>query len=293
MWHFFKWGSAASPAMPVGAGVPAWVQRMRMKMVCTLTASAKTESIWIAALGAIPLRRKGGIVLSFDDNWLEMYEIVYPLAKHYNVPTTFFWNGKAIETHTDPLKVTKAQAIEMATDPSGMCCIGNHGWEHVDLFSMTAAEYCDGFDKMRDYIRTELGCAVSGDIYAYTFGHSSPAAYDEFARRGYRAGRQTSANYAGSRTETFALGDRMNWVWSNIASLQSPTTVDQVIAACRTVGTNRSIGYILGHQVGAADTIYGWERKKIEELYARLAADRDEGLYDLWRADDIAIDVGV
>ena len=291
-WHFWKWGSAASPAMPVGAGTPAWAQRMRIKMVCTLAASAQKESIWIAALGAIPLRRKGGIVVSFDDGMREMYDVMRPLAKYYNIPVTLFVNGKAIATRQSD-RITPEQLQEMNSDPSGLFCFTSHGWEHWDYDTTEKSVYFGAFDKNRDWLRSLGVPQNTSNIVGYPFGHANYAAYDEFISRGYWFGRHGAANYGASRVETFGLGDRQSWLWNVIASLQTPTTVAQVIDAARRCGINKSVGYLIGHIIGAADSSYGWQREKIEELFAQLAADRDAGLYDLWRADDIAIELGM
>ena len=291
-WHFWKWGSAASPTMPVGAGTPSWAQRMRIKMVCTLTASAQKESIWIAALGAIPLRKKGGIVVSFDDGMREMYDVMRPLAKYYNIPVTLFVNGKPIATRQSD-RITPEQLQEMNSDPSGLFCFTSHGWEHWDYDTTEKSIYFGAFDQNRDWLRSLGVPKNTSNIVGYPFGHANYAAYDEFISRGYWFGRHGAANYAASRVETFSLGDRQSWLWNVIASLQTPTTVAQVIDACRRCGTNKSVGYLIGHIIGAADSSYGWQREKIEELFAQLAADRDAGLYDLWRADDIAIDIGM
>ena len=291
-WHFWKWGSAASPALPVGAGTPAWAQRMRIKMVCTLTASAQKESIWIGALGAIPLRKKGGIVVSFDDGMKEMYEIIRPMAKHYGIPVTLFVNGKPIATRQSD-RITPEQLQEMNSDPSGLFCFASHGWEHWDYSTTEKSVYFGAFDQNRDWLRGLGVPAAASNIVGYPFGHANYAAYDEFEARGYWFGRHAAANYAASRVETFGLGDKQKWLWNVIASLQTPVTVDQVMSVCRQCGTNAGIGYLLGHMIGATDTTYGWQREKMEELFARLAADRDAGLYELWRADDIAIDIGM
>jgi len=291
-WHFWKWGSAAAPALPAGAGTPSWTQRMRTKLVCTLTASAQKESIWIAALGAIPLRKKGGIVVSFDDGMKEMYDVIRPLAKHYGIPVTLFVNGKAIATRQSD-RITPEQLQEMNSDTSGLFAFTSHGWEHWDYETTDKSVYFGSFDKNRDWLRSLGVPQNTANIVGYPFGHANYAEYDEFIARGYWFGRHGAANYAASRVETFGLGDRQSWLWNVIASLQTPNTVAQVIDACRRCGTNKSVGYLIGHVVGATDTTYGWQREKIEELFAQLAADRDEGLYDLWRADDIAIEIGM
>ena len=88
------------------------------------------------------LRRKKYAVLTFDDGYSSLKEILPWLEKHH-VPATLFINGKYLDGNSyrkNPNEeyLTKEELFDLTTP---LIEIGSHGWEHIDASKQTIDEF--------------------------------------------------------------------------------------------------------------------------------------------------------
>jgi len=85
---------------------------------------------------------QNGIILTFDDGFLDNYENVFPLLKKHSLKATFFVSPKKIMRGIDGLyPYMNIQQLKEVYQ-SGLVEIGLHGYDHQDqtLFSITESQ---------------------------------------------------------------------------------------------------------------------------------------------------------
>ncbi len=117
------------------------------------------------------------IVLTFDDGWVEQYDIAFPLLQKYQMRGTFYVPS------TYPVGrrfVTWEQLQEMAE--AGME-IGSHSRRHLQLTTLDAADAADEIARSKIEIETRLGIPVTS--FAYPYGAASDLNQQQAVQAGY------------------------------------------------------------------------------------------------------------
>jgi peptidoglycan/xylan/chitin deacetylase (PgdA/CDA1 family) len=114
------------------------------------------------------LRRKKYAVLTFDDGYASLKEIL-PWLEEHQLPVTLFINGKYLDGKSYR-KNPKEQYLtkeELCALKSPLIEIGSHGWEHTDAAKMNPRD----FD---EYIRKNIDVLSKHHrfipFHAYTWG---------------------------------------------------------------------------------------------------------------------------
>src|SRR3989338_11230454 len=102
------------------------------------------------------------VVLTFDDGYLDSYEIVFPYLKKRNIPAIFFLSTHTIEKEHF---ITWEQAREMSQN--GME-IGSHGISHVSLSSLSPVAAVEEIWQSKKIIEENIDAACNH--FAFPFG---------------------------------------------------------------------------------------------------------------------------
>ncbi len=103
------------------------------------------------------------IVLTFDDGYIDNYEIVFQLAKKYNVKFTIFIITDALNTRNN---LTSAQVLEMYN--SGLVSIQSHTKSHSDLQKLDSSQLEAELKQSREVLFKLLG--KNPTVISYPFG---------------------------------------------------------------------------------------------------------------------------
>lgn len=109
------------------------------------------------------LEKDGLCSICFDDGCSDVYFVAFPILKCKSIPFTIFLNPSTIDS-TGFLK--KTQILEMIN--SGLCTIGSHGYDHIDLDSISYEEAISELTKSKEYLEKSFGTEVN--YYAYPHG---------------------------------------------------------------------------------------------------------------------------
>lgn len=138
--------------------------------------------------------RTGGVVFTFDDNYIASWVDHRDLFKKYNIKATFFV--------AKPYLLDSAKIEDMKLLNSDGHEIGCHGMYHLD-----AAEYVDLIDHYIDYeilpaieILNDHGFKISS--FAYPYGHSSDG-IDSAMSEHFRFLRKGTMNYNYTTINTY------------------------------------------------------------------------------------------
>ena len=81
------------------------------------------------------LDKKNGIVLTFDDGYKDIIDVVYPIMKNKKTPFTIFVNPSTIG---EDGYLSLEDLLILSQDK--LCTIGSHSYNHINFFSLTDAE---------------------------------------------------------------------------------------------------------------------------------------------------------
>ncbi len=126
------------------------------------------------------VRRKKFAVLTFDDGYTSMKEILPWLAAQ-NIPSTLFVNGKYLDgkSYRETAKERYLTYNELFALSCHLIEIGHHGWEHNKVTEMTNAEFIASIEKNKK-ILSKHPCYIP--FFAYTYGiHSN--CYDRLLQK--------------------------------------------------------------------------------------------------------------
>ena len=98
---------------------------------------------------------KPGVVITFDDGYIDNYTTVFPLLQKYNMKATIFLITDMIGTEGH---LTKAQIKEMSE--SGLVHFGSHTVSHTKLDTLTEYEIQQEFLHSKEYIEANFGLAI-------------------------------------------------------------------------------------------------------------------------------------
>jgi len=129
----------------------------------------------------------GSVVLTFDDGYLEYYDLVSPLLRQHGFCATFFlvsdWLGQA-DAGVEPSvrRVASVQVREMAR--CGMA-FGSHGRTHRRLDGLQHLQVRDEVAGSKVALEAALGMPVK--TFAYPYGYYDLRAREVVAAFGYMA----------------------------------------------------------------------------------------------------------
>lgn len=103
------------------------------------------------------------VIITFDDGVIDQYENAFPVLKKYNLTATFYVFANPIGRSKN--YITREQLEEIYR--SGME-IGNHGWYHLYLDRISAAELNREIVLSKQRLEEQLGHEIS--TFAYPFG---------------------------------------------------------------------------------------------------------------------------
>lgn len=118
------------------------------------------------------IRRKRYAVLTFDDGYVSLKEILPWLLEEQNIPVTLFINGKYLDgkSYRKNPKERYLTQEELFALTSTMIGIGSHGWEHIRATEQTEQEYKDSVEKNIALLRQHPRYVP---YHAYTYGSHS------------------------------------------------------------------------------------------------------------------------
>ncbi len=103
---------------------------------------------------------KPGVVITFDDGYLDNYTTVFPLLQKYDMKATIFLITDMIGTEGH---LTEAQIKEMSE--SGLVHFGSHTVSHTKLDTLTEYEIQQELVNSKDYIEALTGKTVTALAY--------------------------------------------------------------------------------------------------------------------------------
>jgi len=134
--------------------------------------------------GSIPAK---SVVLTFDDGWLSVYQIAFPILKKYGYPATLFIYTNVIDS--TPKTLTWKLLQEMATQGIDVQC---HTQSHRNLALPEKKEsFRDYFHNLerelsecKETVRRKLNLDVK--YLAYPYGDTTPLVIEMAKKLGYR-----------------------------------------------------------------------------------------------------------
>lgn len=122
--------------------------------------------------GRIPNHDKRRFVcLTFDDGYLDTFDLAYPILKEKQVPfclyaTTDYYRGKKHPSWSGDIPMlTTEQLRQLATDP--LCTIGVHTCSHPHLSQLPVDVQRHELADCKDDLEQLLGCEVMHLAYPY------------------------------------------------------------------------------------------------------------------------------
>ena len=122
------------------------------------------------------------VLVTFDDGYVDNYEVAYPILKKYHIPATIFVITSLIDK--DPGMLSRSQLKEMTA--SGLIEIGSHTINHACLNKTTSlAELKKEIGQSKKDLEAILGREVK--FLSYPIGGFSPVVRNITIGSGYKA----------------------------------------------------------------------------------------------------------
>ena len=100
-------------------------------------------------------RRKKYAVLTFDDGWMSLNEIL-PWLSEQQIPVTLFLNPAYLhgqDTREIGRCLKERELNELIKSSNGTIQIASHGWNHALCTEMSIQEFKEGVDKSDSYLK--------------------------------------------------------------------------------------------------------------------------------------------
>lgn len=155
------------------------------------------------------------IALTFDDGWVEQYDIVFPLLQKYGMRATFFIPS----TYPVGGRFITWEQLQTLAD-AGME-IGSHGRRHQQLTTLSTAVAADEIRRSKTELEAHLGRPVTSFSYPYGSAHEThqylvaDAGYTAAVGLGPASVQSLSRIYYLRRIEvqgTYTLADLLRWL---------------------------------------------------------------------------------
>ena len=114
-------------------------------------------------------RRKKYAVLTFDDGYKSLKEVL-PWLEEHQIPATLFINGKYLDgkSYRETPKEQYLTYDELFALTSPLIEIGHHGWEHKSVNEMSEAKLIESMQKNIEILSSHPRYIP---FWAYTWGH--------------------------------------------------------------------------------------------------------------------------
>lgn len=114
------------------------------------------------------VRCKKYAVLTFDDGYVSLKEIL-PWLEEHHIPATLFINGKYLDgkSYRKNPKERYLTEEELFAITNPLVSIANHGWEHKRVTDMTEEEFEDSVEQNVDMLSNHPNYIP---FWAYTYG---------------------------------------------------------------------------------------------------------------------------
>lgn len=130
-------------------------------------------------------RRKKYAVLTFDDGYRSLHEVLPWLIQNH-IPATLFINGKYTDGQSQRYVegkhfsyLTLAELQHYVNTSHGLISLQSHGYEHLDATTMTIDAFREQIAKNMDVLSSITSSPTrgvsGGSFHAYTWGHHNPA----------------------------------------------------------------------------------------------------------------------
>ena len=191
---------------------PALFEGQLQSLVSSGVETVTLDRIFEHLEGRQPLPTKA-VALTFDDGYLDNYEVAFPLLKRYGMVGTFF---VATGLTGRPGYMTWEQLDEMAA--AGMA-IEAHSITHADLTKIAPAQLARELAAPKQQLEERLGRPVR--FLAYPAGRFDPAVIRATRVAGYTAAVTTQHGYRHTGAGPFEL---------NRVRVRGTETVEQLVA---------------------------------------------------------------
>lgn len=154
------------------------------------------EQLWSHWTAQTPLPEKP-IVLTFDDGYRNMYNVVYPLLREYGWPGTFFCISEAVWSEDFLLE---SMITEMA---AGGMEIGSHTKSHVELDGYSG----DALMEQLSVSKSELSALTGGEVaqLCYPAGQYNSETVSAAEQAGYHCAVTTDYGFAAPEQGLYQL----------------------------------------------------------------------------------------
>mgnify|MGYP000884508166 CR=1 FL=1 len=105
------------------------------------------------------------VMLTFDDGFQSVYNVVSPFLKQYNYPATVFITSQFIDKNTQYLSRTQLEAL--AKNP--LITIGSHGVSHLNLVNLSLDEARKEIANSKNILEEITNLSIEAFAYPYGF----------------------------------------------------------------------------------------------------------------------------
>jgi peptidoglycan/xylan/chitin deacetylase (PgdA/CDA1 family) len=185
-------GDGRRPAVPVDAFESQLVSLVRRDRILSLDAALAD--------------RRGGVVISIDDGYRDLYENALPLLVRYHVPAVLYLTTGFVADDAT-LRIDRGDALSWSqlreAVATGLITVGAHTHTHANLAYSPENVIEDEMRRSQSLIEDRLGVVCRH--FAYPYGEVSPAA-DRAARRLFDSAALAEGTNRVGRIDPYRLG---------------------------------------------------------------------------------------
>ena len=145
--------------------------------------------------------RYGGLFVTFDDAFGDVYENAVPVLRRYKVPFTIFMS---VELLDEVGYLSTGQLVELASDP--LCTIGSHSLHHCYFSRLSREEALTEMIKSKEFLESVTGTEIYD--WAFPYGSLYACGFDTWRlveKAGYRRGFSTISKTVARGSNEFFL----------------------------------------------------------------------------------------